>query len=208
MGGSRIRLLAAGVAGLVVLVAVVTHFALPPYLEGRVEERLEEHGGRAEVELEAVPAMRLLTGHGDRLEIEGSGLEVDFDDPDRDVFEDLNRFDEVDVDLTDVEAGPFETESFVLEGQGDGRYRIDVDATVTGQELARLAGGRFGPLGELIGGLAGGSLLSSAPVPVRLDGELEAKDGEVTMTSGTGTVAGISAGPLARLVTTAILSSL
>ena len=188
--------------------AVVTHFALPSYLEGRVEERLEEHGGRAEVELEAVPALRLLTGHGDRLDIEGSGLEVDFDDPDRDVFEDLNRFDEVAVDLTDVEAGPFETETFVLESEGDGKYRIDVDATVTGQELARLAGGQLGPLGELIGGLAGGSLLSSAPIPVRLEGELEAKDGEVTMTSGTGTVAGIPAGPLARLVTTAILSSL
>ena len=208
MGGSRIRLLAGGVAGLVVLVAAVTHFALPPYLEGHVEERLEEHGGRAEVELEAVPALRLLTGHGDRLEIEGSGLEVDFDDPDEDVFEELNRFDEVYVDLTDVEAGPFDTETFVLEGQGDGRYRIDVDATITGQDLARIAGGQFGPLGELIGGVAGGGLLGSAPIPIRLEGELEAKDGEVVMTSGTGTVAGIPAGPVARLVTTAILSSL
>ena len=208
MGRSRIRLLAAIVAGSVVLVAVVTHFALPAYLEGQVEERLEENGGRAEVELEAVPALRLLTGHGDRLEIEGSGLEVDFADPDEDVFDELNRFDEVEVNLTDVEAGQFETESFVLEGQGDGRYRIDVEATVTGQELARLAGGQFGPLGELIGGLAGGSLLSAAPIPLRLDGELEAKDGEVTMTSGTGTVAGIPAGPLARIVTTAILSNL
>jgi hypothetical protein len=208
MARKRIRLLAGGVAGLVVLVAVITHFALPAYLEGRVEERLEEHGGRAEVELEAVPSLRLLTGHGDRLEIEGSGLEVDFDDPDDDVFEDLNKFDEVQVDLTDVEAGPFQTESFVLEGQGDGIYRIDVDATVTGQDLARLAGSRFGPLGELVGGLAGGSLLSSAPIPLRLEGELEAEDGEVTMTSGTGTVAGIPAGPLAGIVTTAILSNL
>ena len=208
MDRKRIRLLAGGVAGLVVLVAVITHFALPPYLEGQIEERLEEHGGRAEVELSAVPSLRLLTGHGDRLEIEGSGLEIDFDDPDRDVFEDLNKFDEVLVDVQDVTAGPFETDSFLLEGQGDGRYRIDVDATVTGQELAQLAGGQFGPLGELIGGIAGGSLLSSAPIPVRLEGELEAKDGEVEMTSGTGTVAGIPAGPLAGIVTTAILSNL
>ena len=209
MGGSRIRLLAAGVAGLVVLVAVVTHFALPPYLEGRVEERLEEHGGRAEVELRAVPALRLLAGHGDRLEIEGSGLGVDFDDPDRDVFDDLNKFDEVDVDLREVTAGPFETESFRLEGSGGGRYRIDVDATASIQDLAEVAGGQFGPLGELIGGIAGGSVpFSGAPVPVRLDGELEAKDGEVEMISGTGRVAGVPAGPLARLVTNAILSGI
>lgn len=199
----------AAVAGLVVLVAVVTHFALPPYLEGRVEERLEEHGGRAEVDLRAVPALRLLAGHGDRIEITGSGLEVEFDDPDRDVFDDLNRFDEVEVDLREVTAGPFETNSFRLESAGAGRYRIDVDASASIQDLAKVAGEQFGPLGELIGGIAGGSVpFSGAPVPVRLDGELEAKDGHVEMVSGTGRVAGIPAGPLAGLVTNAILSRL
>ena len=111
MHRSRIRLLAAVVAGIVVLVAIGTHFLLPPYLENRVEERLEEHGGRADVELSAVPAIRLLAGHGDRLEIEGSGLEVDFDDPDEDAFEQLNNFDEVEIDLTDVEADPFEVDA-------------------------------------------------------------------------------------------------
>src|SRR5688572_30311545 len=153
MGRSRIRLLAAVVAGLVVLVAVATHFLLPSYLEGRIEERLEEHGGRAEVELRAVPALRLLAGHGDRIEIEGSGLEFDFDDPDRDAFERLNRFDEVAIDLTDVEAGPFETRHFRLEGLGDDRYRIETDASATIQDLARVAGEQFGPLGGLIGSI-------------------------------------------------------
>jgi len=209
MGRSRIRLLAAAVAGFVVLVAVVTHFALPPYLEGRVEERLEEHGGRAEVELRAVPALRLLAGHGDRIEIEGSGLEIDFDEPDRDAFERLNKFDEVAIDLTDVEAGPFDTSHFRLEGLGDRRYRIDTAATVNVQDLARVAGEQFGPLGGLIGSIVGGSVpLSAAPVPVRLDGELEAEDGAVEMVSGGGRVAGIPAGPAARLITNAILSGL
>ncbi len=77
------------------------------------------------------------------------------------------------------------------------------------QDLAKVAGEQFGPLGELIGGIAGGSVpFSGAPVPVRLDGELEAKDGHVEMVSGTGRVAGIPAGPLAGLVTNAILSRL
>ncbi len=202
------RLLALGVGALVVLLGVAAHFLLPVYLEGRIEERLEEHGGRAEVDLRAVPALRLLAGHGDRIRIEGSGLAVDIDDPDRDVFEDLDKFDEVDVDLREVRAGPFETERFELEG-GGGRYRIDVDASASVQDLARVAGGRFGPLGELIGSIAGGSVpFSGAPIPIRLAGELEAGDGEVEMVSGTARVAGLPAGPLARLVTTAILSRL
>ena len=209
MGRPRIRLFAAGVAGFVVLVAVATHFALPPYFEGRVEERLEEHGGRADVELRAVPALRLLAGHGDRIEIEGSGLEFDFDEPDRDAFERLNRFDEVEIHLTDVEAGPFNTSSFRLEGLGDQRYRIETDATATIQDIARVAGEQFGPLGGLIGSIAGGSVpFSAAPVPIRLDGEVEADDGEVVMVSGDARVAGLPAGPLARLVTNAVLSRL
>jgi hypothetical protein len=209
MHRSRIRLLAAGVAGFVVLVAVGTHFLLPPYLEGRVEERLEEHGGRAEVELRAVPALRLLAGHGDRIEITGSGLEVDFDDADTDAFEELNRFDEVEIELTDVEAGPFETSLFRLEGLGDKRYRIETEATASIQDLARVAGEQFGPLGGLIGSIAGGSVpFSGAPVPIRLDGELEADDGAVRMVSGDARVAGLPAGPAARLVTNAILSDL
>ena len=209
MGRSRIRLLAAVVAGGVVLVAVATHFLLPSYLEGRVEERLEEHGGRADVELRAVPALRLLAGHGDRLEITGSGLEVDFDDPDEDAFDRLNKFDEVEIDLADVEADPFEVAFFRLEGLGDNRYRIETDATATLQDLGRVAGEQFGPLGGLIGSIVGGSApFSGAPVPIELDGEFEANDGDVKMVSGDARVAKIPAGPLASLVTNAILSDL
>ena len=201
--------MALGVAGFVVLTAIATHFLLPPYLENRVEERLEENGGRAEVELSAVPAIRLLAGHGDRIEVTGSGLEIDFEDPDEDAFERLNKFDEVEIDLSDVEAGPFEVSSFTLEGLGDGRYRIGTEATASVQELGRVAGEQFGPLGGLVGSIVGGSApLSGAPVPVRLDGELETEDGDVQMVSGDASVAGLPAGPVARLVTTAILSAL
>ena len=201
--------MAAVVAGIVVLVAVGTHFLLPPYLENQVEERLEEHGGRADVNLSAVPAIRLLTGHGDTLEIEGSGLEVDFDEPDEDAFERLNKFDEVKIDLTDVEADPFQVELFRLESVGEGRYRIETQATASLQDLGRVAGEQFGPLGGLIGSIVGGSApFSGAPVPIELDGELEAKDGEVQMVSGDAQVANLPAGPAARLVTNAILSDL
>jgi hypothetical protein len=45
-------------------------------------------------------------------------------------------------------------------------------------------------------------------VPIKLDGELEAKDGDVEMVSGDARVANLPAGPAARLVTNAILSDL
>jgi hypothetical protein len=209
MTRQRIRLLALGVAGFVVLVGILTHFLLPPYLEGRVEERLEANGGRAAVELSAVPAIRLLTGHGDRLEVTGSGLEIDFEDPDEDAFEHLNKFDEVEIDLSDVEADPFEIALFRLAGAGDERYSIETEGTVSAQAIGREAGERFGPLGGLIGSIVGGGLPGGgAPVPIRLDGELRAEDGEVEMVSGDARVAGLPAGPLARLVTNAILSDL
>ena len=211
MGHRRIRLLAATIAAGVVLVGVATHFLLPPYLEGRVEERLEEHGGRAQVELRAVPALRLLAGHGDRIEVTGSGLEYDLDDPDSDAFERLDRFDEVEIDLREVTAGPFETERFTLtRGAGKGgRYRIGVLARASPQDLAVAAGEEFGEIGRLIGEIAGGAIpFSAATLPIRLEGELEARDGRVEMVSGGGQVAGLPAGPLAQVVTNALLSRL
>jgi hypothetical protein len=194
----------------VVLAAVGTHFLLPPYLAGRVEDRLEEHGGHAEVTLRAVPALRLLAGHGDRIEVHGSGLEYDFDDPDRNAFERLDRFDEVDIDLREVTAGPFETRRFrlVRDGEGD-RYRIEVDARARPRDLAAAAGEQFGALGRLLGEIAGGAIpFGGASVPVHLAGELESKDGAVRMVAGTADVAGIPAGPIAELIANAVLSRL
>jgi hypothetical protein len=210
MDRSWIRPLALGIAALVVLVAVATHFLLPDYLGNRVEERLEEHGGVAEVTLKAVPAIRLLAKHGDKIEIRGSGLEYDFGDPDRDAFEKLDNFDEVDIELVDVQAGPFDTERFSLQrADGAELYTVEIQASASAQELAEVAGDRFGDLGGLITEIAGGAIpFSNVDFPIEVEGELESNDGGVEMTSGTGSVAGVPAGPLTELVTNAVLSRL
>ena len=209
MDRKRIRLLAGGLAGLVALIAVGTHLLLPPYLAGRVEQRLEQRGGNIEVELAAVPALRLLAGRGDRIQILGSGLVVDLDDSERDVFERLDRFDEVEIDLRELQAGPFAPDRFILAREGSGRYRIEVEASASARELAPYAGEQLGGVAGLLGAIAGGALpLSSAPLPIRLAGELESDGGEVRMVSGGGSVAGLPAGPLAELITNAILSRL
>ena len=210
MGTSRIRLIALGVAAVVVVAGVATHFLLPGYLANRVEDRLVEHGGRAEVTLRAVPALRLLAGHGDRIEISGSGLEYEFDDPDQDAFEKLDNFDEVDIALTEVTAGPFETENFRLEKrQGEELYAIEIRASARARELAEVAGEQFGDIGKLIGELAGGAVpFGGVMLPVDVEGTFESEGGEVRMVEGRGDVAGIPAGPLTRLVTNAVLSRL
>ena len=210
MGTSRIRLIGFCLAGVVVAVAVATHFLLPGYLANRVEERLEEHGGRADVTLKAVPALRLLAGHGDRIEITGSGLEHDFEDPDRDAFEKLDKFDEVEVSLREVTAGPFDVERFELgRPNGEELYAVDIQASASPQELAEAAGERFGDLGRLLGEIAGGAIpFSGVSLPVTVEGTLESDDGRVRMVDGTGDVAGIPAGPLTELITNAVLSRL
>ena len=64
----RYALIAA--AGLVVAL-VATQLVLPPLLASKVEDRLTAHGGRADVDLDAVPALRLLAHDGDRFELHG-----------------------------------------------------------------------------------------------------------------------------------------
>src|SRR6185436_10368966 len=108
---------------------------------------------------------------------------------------DLGRFDDVNIDLREVTAEPFEIQTFALDTVGDDRYRIQLEATASIQDLARFGGSQFGPLGALVGELAGNSApFSDAPVPVKLDGEVESKDGEAEMVAGGGEVAGIPAG--------------
>src|SRR4051794_37716733 len=109
MHGLAIRL---GVA--LVALAVVSQLALPPYLEHRAAKRLTEHGGSAKVSMSALPAGRLLFGHGHSLTIRANGLAVDLQENQADVFDQLDHFGLVDVDVVESRAGPFIVHSFTL----------------------------------------------------------------------------------------------
>src|SRR3954454_6032053 len=63
-----------GIPLLAVLLAVlvILQFALPPFAEHRVENRLTEHGGKADVSLSAFPALRLLFGSGKDLSVDAT----------------------------------------------------------------------------------------------------------------------------------------
>jgi hypothetical protein len=111
--------IAAVVAAAVVLLLVLAQLFLPGIGEGAIEDRLTEGGGVA------VPAARLLWGDGDRIEISASSLDIDLDEPDPDVFEDLDRFGEVEIVISHSRVGPFNLVSFVLTRDGDEPYSLE-----------------------------------------------------------------------------------
>ena len=205
-GSLRARIAAFAGAALVLLLAL-TQLFLPGIGEGAIEDRLTENGGVAEVSLSAVPAVRLLWGDGDRVAIAGSGLDLDLelaDDPV--VFDDLDRFGEVEVVISDTDAGPFRIESFVLARDGDGPYSLESRSTTSAADLAR-----FGvqsaelPGSGIVGAILNLTGVGGQDLPVDLDMKLESNDGRIRVIEGGGEIAGVPTGPLAELITAAII---
>lgn len=200
------RRLAVGVGAAVLALLVLSQALLPGITGGRIEDRLTEEGGSADVSVSAFPALRLVFGDGDSLEATGSGLDLQPKEDDPLVFESLDGFDQVDLDLDDLRAGPFAVESFELTRDGSGPYHLDSQATVSGAELIDYGAAQAGlPSGPLLRFLAGQLPLAGRKVPIALDMELESEDGRVRVVSGGGTVAGIPTGPLAEVLTSLIL---
>jgi len=193
-------------AGAVVFVLVAAQILIPSLGERKVENRLTEGGGEAEVTLGAFPAERLLFGDGERFEVDARDLDLGLDRDER-VFERLDGFSIVRVSIADSTAGPFELSSFELSRDGDGPYRLTTDATTTptalvdyGVEGLDLPGGG---LADQVLGLFG--IDTNVTVPVKLDMQLDSEDGRVRVVSGGGTVAGLPTGSLAELLTAAIV---
>jgi hypothetical protein len=199
---SRIAII---VSLVLVALLVTAQFALPPLAENRVEERLTEGGGTADVSIDAFPAALLLLGDGDDLEVTGSDLDLDLDE-DPEVLEPLDGFDRVDVSLEDFRAGPFEVAGFDLSRDGSTPYTLVSTATTTAAELAAYGADQLGIAGgPLLEFFAAGVDAAQRPIPIELDLEMESDDGRVRVVSGGGTVAGYPTGPLAELITSAIV---
>jgi hypothetical protein len=194
--------------GVLVLVIVIAQFAVPGIAENGIEDRLTEGGGTATASVEALPAVRLLVGDGDRIEVRGEGLDLDVED-DPKVFDSLDGFGEVDVQMERFRAGPFEVDRFDLQRDGDGPYRLVSSSVTSGGALVEYGSAVSGlPGGSLLRALLGGSEVTERPVPVELEMEIESDDGRIRVVSGGGTVAGFPAGPLVELMTAAILTQL
>jgi hypothetical protein len=195
---------------LLVALLLILQFALPPYLESRVEDRLTDHGGSADVQMSAIPAVRLLFGNGKDLSIRASGLSVDLDQRQKDVFKRLDDFDDVTVAVSDSHAGPFTVRSFWIRGTGDNTYDVIVSGDGSAGDVARYAGSRLaGGFGQALAGLAAGALGNAdRPIPFDARMKVDTGGGKVTAEDVVGQVAGLPAGPLAQIVANALLSAL
>jgi hypothetical protein len=195
------------------LVVLVAELALLPYLEHRVEDRLEEGGGAAEVEIDAFPALGLLVGRAGSFRGTGSRLRFEILDGRRESpFERLDDFKSVDMQFREIEAGPLRVNQFELTRfNRHDPYKLKVTATTTPRELsAELGGAAAGTLGGLIGSLSTGLLPGAGdlPIPVELDAIVDSRDGKPNVTSARGSVAGLPAGPLANVVLASVLERL
>jgi hypothetical protein len=197
-----------GIVIVAVVLAVAGQLILPRIAEDQVVDRLTSGGGSASASISAFPAVRLLFGDGDKLEVSGRGLVVPVSGESTGAFNRLNGFDSVSVRLSDVKAGPVTVRRFDLTRDGSDPYRLRSTAYTSLSELAGFGGGQ---VGGFLGGLAlrvgaGEALGATArhPIPIRLDMALADDGGRVVVVGGSGTVAGIPTGPLAELITSAI----
>lgn len=174
--------------------------------ERRIEDRLTENGGAADVTLSATPAARLLLGDGDRIDVRGSDLDLDLETEDPEVLDRLDGFDEVKVDLSDFRAGPFDVLSFEMTRDGDGPYSVRSTSATTAADLVDYGADALGLAGgPLLRFFAGRAPLGSRPIPIEVDMKMESDDGRISIVSGSGTVAGYPTGPLAQFITAAIV---
>ncbi|HEX8065661.1 MAG TPA: hypothetical protein VF520_03940 [Thermoleophilaceae bacterium] len=201
---------AAGLAG-VLLVLVACQLLVSAYLEHRAENRLTENGGDVSVSIEALPVARLLFDRGKRIEVRGGGIDVPLEGERGRVFDDLDRFEEADVRLDRLKAGPLRINRFSLtRGERDEPYALAVSASVTASALSNYAGRQVGgPVVGLLARIAAATLpFSSEPIPVEVDAAIVSEKGEPHLTDVDGTVAGLPAGPLASALAAAIAGRL
>jgi hypothetical protein len=188
---------------------IASQFLLPPYLEHRVASSLTQHGGTASVDLAAIPAVRLLFGHGRKLHVTGSGLSVDLQGQ-QDVFKKLDDFSDVRIDISQSRAGPFSVGRFLVTKTGDHSYAVAIAGDATAGDVARYAGSRLGGgFGQALAGLAA-SALGGFDQRVPFDARMDVITGAGTPQAQNvqGAIAGLPAGALTQVVANALLSGL
>jgi hypothetical protein len=199
----------------VVVLAGITQLVIPGFVERHIESSLEERGdgGEAIVDVKAFPAVGLLWGSGDRMEVRGRGLSIDIAQRTDDPLGRLDGFDEVDIDLEDLTAGPVDVQAFsLIKNEDDTSYYLRMEAETTPVALAESVGGQLGgDLGSAIAGAASDVLLGGGEVdvPIDVEGQVSRADGgALDVDSVDASVAGVPAGPFAEAMVQAVLERL
>ena len=199
------------VAVLIAVLALGSQIAIPAYVSSQVEDRLTRNGGTAHVEVNSLPAVELIGGRGDSIEIRARDLRFDLPTKSTEVFDRLDGFDEVDARLDRVRTGPFRVERFALtRGEGERTYRLTMQASSTPQELTDYAADRLGaPFNGFMGRFTTGLLpWDDNPVPVTLDARVRSDDGRPVVVTASGDIAGLPVNPIAERLVAAVANRL
>jgi hypothetical protein len=191
---------------LVVIALVAAQIFLPRIGENQVEDRLTKDGGTATVEIDAVPAVRLLFDDGDRLKVKAREVNIPIDDIQGKSFKELDGFKEVNVRLALSKVGPFFAELVTItRGEGDDLYGFTFRGSTSPAEVGEFALAGLPPLlRTALTALAGRA--GSQELPIRLDVNLRSEKGRARVVGGTGTVAGLPLGGFALGIAGAIIS--
>ena len=187
-------------AGILVTLAVIAQVVLPGHGEGVIEDRLTRGGGTADVSLSAIPAMRLLWGDGDRLELEGRDLDLNLASEGV-AFDNLDPFGSVNLELADSSIGPIALDELTIERDGSEPYEITLTGATT---LAELTAAAAVPGAGLLGTFLGGTDLGDRPLALDLDMGIASEDGEIDVVRGGARIDGVPTGPLAEIIVAAI----
>lgn len=186
-----------------VVAAAVAQLVIPMIAARRIGAQLTALGGEATVTVEAMPALQLLRGGGDRLIVDGRGVEVGMS-KDGSGLSSLEGFNEVTIRLADFRTGPFEIRSFELARSGPGPYRMRSTATSSGATLLDYGSAQIGIGAVSLGAIARQAPLGGVEFPIEVEVELASSDGRVSVTSGEGTIAGYPTGPIAASIAAAV----
>jgi len=182
------------------------------HIEGELEKGVAKGQGEASVDASAFPAVRLLWGSGDKLQVRGRGLRVNLAERADDPLGRIEGFDEVDIDLEDLTAGPVRVQAFSLvRTEQDTSYYLRMEAETTPVSLAESIGGTLGgDLGSQIA-QAGAALLGGGEIDVPIDVEAQVSRGDggsVDVDAVDASVAGVPTGPFAESMVQAVLNRL
>jgi hypothetical protein len=194
------------VLAVVVIALVATQIFLPRMGANDVEDRLTREGGAASVNIDAVPAMRLLFHDGDRIEVRAREVEIPIEDIRGRSFEEMDGFDEVDVRLLRSTVGPFTADEVTIErGEGDELYAFTFRGSTSAAEVGEFALAGLPPLlRSALTALAGRA--GDQALPIRLDVEMRSDGGRARVVGGSGTFAGLPLGGFALGIAGAIIA--
>lgn len=194
------------VLAVVVIALVATQLFLPRKGANDVEDRLTRDGGTASVNIDAVPAMRLLFDDGDRIEVRAEEVEIPIEEIQGRSFKELDGFDEVDVRLALSTVGPFFAEEVTIERpEGEELYAFSFKGSTSAAQVSDFALAGLPPLlRSALTALAGRA--GERELPITLDVDLRSEGGRARVVGGGGTFAGLPLGGFALGIAGAIIA--